>query len=153
MSKRGCDRDAAELAVRLSMAMARLRSRGREEAGQTSSGLTLSQLTILQRVVEGGPATSASMAAAEHVSHQSIAQSVASLKEAGLVRGQRDATDGRKVLIAATDAGREMFESLMASRKAWLARAIEATVDPIERSRVEETIELLERLAEVKLGE
>jgi DNA-binding MarR family transcriptional regulator len=152
VSNESSDRDAAELAVRLSVAMTRLRARGREEAGQTSSGFTLSQLTILTRVLEGGPTTSASMAAAEHVSHQSIAQSVAILKEAGMVRGLPDATDGRKVLIAATDAGRSMFESLMASRKAWLAQAIEATVDPSERDRVEATIELLEQLAAAKTG-
>jgi DNA-binding MarR family transcriptional regulator len=153
MSKRSGDRDAAELAVRLSMAMSRLRSRGREEAGQTSSGFTLSQLLILQRVLEGGPATSAAMAAAEHVSHQSIAQSVAILKEAGLVEGVPDARDGRKILITVTDVGQKLFESLMASRQAWLAQAIEATVEPTQRVRVEETIELLEQLAAAQTGD
>jgi DNA-binding MarR family transcriptional regulator len=153
MSKRPGDRDAAELAVRLSMAMTRLRSRGREEAGQTSSGFTLSQLLILQRVLEGGPATSAAMAAAEHVSHQSIAQSVAILKEAGLVEGVPDARDGRKILITVTDVGRKLFESLMASRHAWLAQAIEATIEPTQRVRVEETIELLEQLASAQTGD
>src|ERR1700722_1936002 len=102
MSKKHGDRDASELAVRLSVAMNRLRARGREEAGQTTSGFTLSQLAVLTRVLESGPTTSAVMAAAEHVSHQSIAQSVAILKDAGLVRGLSDATDSRKVLISAT---------------------------------------------------
>ena len=152
MSNKHDDRDTSELAVRLSVAMNRLRARGREEAGQTSTGFTLTQLAILTRVLECGPTTSAAMAAAEHVSHQSIAQSVAILKDAGLVRGLSDATDGRKVLIAATDAGRQMLESLMASKKAWLAQAIEVTLDPSERVRAEEAIELLERLAAAKTG-
>jgi DNA-binding MarR family transcriptional regulator len=140
-------RDTAEQAVRLSMAISRLRSRLREESGQTRSGFTVSQLAILQRIVEGGPATAASLAAAEHVSQQAIAQSVATLKEAGLVRGDRDANDGRKVLISATDAGRDLFDSLLRSRKAWLAEAIDAVVGPDQRAGLDTTIELLERLA------
>ena len=55
--------------------------------------------------------TAAALAAAEHVSQQSISQGVATLKEAGLVQSERDATDGRKVVISLTPAGQDMFES------------------------------------------
>jgi DNA-binding MarR family transcriptional regulator len=145
------DRDTAEVAVRLSMALTRLRHRLREEAGMTSSGFTLSQLAIVQRILEGGPATAAAMAAAEHVTQQSVAQSVAILKTGGLVTTERDATDGRKILVSVTDAGRELFDSLRASRKAWLVRAIDAMVGPDERGSLDITIELLERLARADL--
>jgi DNA-binding MarR family transcriptional regulator len=141
------ERNTAEVAVRLSVAMSRLKSRLREEAGMTRSGFTISQLSILHRVLEKGPATAASLAAAEHVSQQAIAQSVAILKEAGLVRGDRDATDGRKVLISVTAAGGELFESLLNSRNAWLVQAIDAMIGPQERPNLDLTIELLERLA------
>jgi DNA-binding MarR family transcriptional regulator len=137
----------AEVAVRLSVAMSRLKSRLREEAGMTRSGFTISQLAILQRILDKGPTTAAALAAAEHVSQQAVAQSVAILKEAGLVRGDRDATDGRKVLISVTAAGRELFESLLNSRKAWLVEAIDAMIGPAERPNLDITIELLERLA------
>jgi DNA-binding MarR family transcriptional regulator len=139
--------DTAQTAVRLSVALTRLRSRLREEAGMTSSGFTISQLAVLKRIIDGGRTTAATLAAAEHVSQQAIAQSVAALKAAGLVRGERDATDGRKMLISVTDAGREMFEALWASRKAWLVHAIDAMVGPDERRDLDTAIELLERLA------
>jgi DNA-binding MarR family transcriptional regulator len=147
MSDSAGRRDTAQLAVRLSVAVTRLRSRLREEAGMTSSGFTVSQLAILQRILDEGPMTAAALTAAEHVSQQSISQSVATLKEAGLVQGQRDVTDGRKVVISLTPAGRDMYESLLASRKAWLVQAIEEIVTPERRAELETTIALLEALA------
>jgi DNA-binding MarR family transcriptional regulator len=144
--------NTSEVAVRLSVAMSRLKSRLREEAGMTRSGFTISQLAILQRILDKGPATAASLAAAEHVSQQAIAQSVAILKEGGLVRGDRDAADGRKVLISVTDAGRELFESLLSSRKEWLVQAIDAMIGPAERPNLDIAIELLERLAGANLS-
>jgi hypothetical protein len=46
----------------------------------------------LQRILAEGPATAASLAAAEHMSRQAIAESVAILTEAGLV----EATETRR---------------------------------------------------------
>lgn len=141
------DRDSAQLAMRLSVAVTRLRSRLREEAGMTSSGFTVSQLAILQRILDEGPMTAAELASAEHVSQQSISQSIAILREAALVQGDRDASDGRKVVISLTSAGRDMFESLLASRKAWLAEAIEVVIGDQRRADLNATIEILEMLA------
>jgi DNA-binding MarR family transcriptional regulator len=145
-------RDTAELAVRLSVSLSRLRSRLREESGMTTSGFTISQLGILHRVLETGPTTAAALAATEHVSQQAIAQSVATLKEAGLVRGERDATDGRKILISGTDAGRELFESLLRSRETWLAKAIDAELGRDQMAALDTAVELLERLAGADLA-
>jgi DNA-binding MarR family transcriptional regulator len=143
--------DTAATAVRLSVALTRLRARLREEAGMTASGFTISQLAILNRIIDVGPTTAAALAITEHVSQQAIAQSVAALKEAGLVAGARDASDGRKVLISATAAGHQLFDSLMASRKAWLVHAIDAVISSNERAALDITIELLERLARADL--
>src|ERR1700726_1653111 len=92
-------RDTAKAAVRLSVAVKRLRSRLREEAGVTSTGFTISQLALLDHLLKQGPSTAASLAAAENVSQQSIAQSVAMLKAAGLITPGPPPTDGRKILI------------------------------------------------------
>jgi DNA-binding MarR family transcriptional regulator len=147
MSDSAARPDTAQLAVRLSVAVTRLRSRLREEAGMTSSGFTVSQLAILQRILDEGPMTAAALAAAEHVSQQSISQGVTTLKEAGLVQGRPDVTDGRKVVISLTPVGRNMFESLLASRKAWLVQALDVIVTPDRREDLETTIALLEALA------
>lgn len=135
------------MAVALSVALTRLRSRLRVESGMTTAGLTLSQLAIVQRILAGGPTTAAELAAAEHVTQQAIAQSVAILKVGGLVSGERDEADGRRVLISVTDDGRALFDSLFASRTEWLAHAIDVTLDPSELRKLETAIELLERLA------
>jgi DNA-binding MarR family transcriptional regulator len=152
VSRAKAERDSAEVAVRLSVAMTRLRSRLRDEAGVTAAGFTSSQLAILDRL-HGGPMTAAELAAVEHVTQQAIAQSVAILKEAGLVEKTRDASDARKSPVRITDAGRDMFERLRTSRKAWLVRAIDGTVEPAERPDLDKAIELLERLAGADLSQ
>jgi DNA-binding MarR family transcriptional regulator len=139
--------DHPTVAVRLAVAMGRLRARLREEAGVTSTGLSTSQLSILQRVM-AGPTTAAALSAAEHVTQQAIGQSVAALKAERLVRTRRDPSDGRKTLISVTPAGKRLVDSILASRDAWLVRAIDATVALDERASLDKAIELLERLAD-----
>jgi len=142
----------ARAGIRLAVAVKRFRSRMREEAGANRSGLTVLQLAILQRLIEAGSATAASLAAAEHVTQQAIAQSLAPLKAEGLVRAERDPADARKSRITITTAGQRLVESIYASRDTWLTHAVEVTVGPEERAALEATIDLLERLADVDLG-
>lgn len=136
-------------AIRLAIAIKRLRARLREAAAASPAGLPLSQLAILQRLRDGGPATAASLAIAEHVSQQAIAQNLAALKDAGLVAATPDAVDARKRLISVTEAGDRLFASAVDSRNAWLEQAIAASISPAELPALEQAIELLERLAEV----
>ena len=143
--------DEASDAVRLAMAVSRLRSRIRIEAGIRSTGIPISQLAVLGRIIDEGPVTAAALAAGEHVTQQAIAQSVATLKQRGLVDKQPDPGDGRKSLVTATAAGRELRESLVVSREEWLTRAVDAAVKPEERPLLTEAIELLERIADVEL--
>jgi DNA-binding MarR family transcriptional regulator len=138
-------------AVRLAMAVFRLRSRIRIEAGLRSTGIPISQLAVLGRIIDEGPTTAAALAAGEHVTQQAIAQSLATLKQRGLVDKQADPSDGRKHLVSATAAGRELRESLAVSREEWLTRAVDAAVKPEERALLREAIGLLERIADVEL--
>lgn len=143
---------AAETAVRLAVAVKRFRSRLREEAGATSDGWTSLQLAILRRLTGEGTATAASLATAEHVTQQAIAQSLAPLESARLLRKRRDAKDRRKSVITLTAAGQRLVASIYASRDTWLTHAIEAAVGPGEEGALDVTIDLLERLADVRLG-
>ena len=138
-------------AVRLAMAVTRLRSRIRIEAGLRSTGIPISQIAVLSRIIEEGPTTAAALAVAEHVTQQAIAQSLATLEKRGLVIKSRDPGDGRKSLVSATESGRALVDGITASREAWLSRAIEAAVTPDERPALEKTIELLQRIADVDL--
>ena len=144
--------DAPRSAVQLSVALSRLRSRLREESGSRKTGLTVSQLAAMQRIIDAGATTASALAAAEHVSQQAMAQNIAALRGAGLVRSQPDPGDGRKVLLSATDQGREMFARLRETREAWLARAIDAVVKPEEWPALRAAISLLERLAGADLS-
>jgi DNA-binding MarR family transcriptional regulator len=146
------DRDTAKTAVRLSVALKRLRSRLREEAGVTSTGFTLSQLALLGHLLSQGPSTAASLAAAEHVSQQAIAQSLATLKTTGLIASGPHPSDRRKVLIDITPEGRRLFDSLMESRETWLVRAIDAIMSPEDRAALDVAVALMERLADADLS-
>src|ERR1700722_1173807 len=149
----GALRSAGETseAVRLAMAVSRLRSRIRIESGLRSTGIPISQIAVLGRILDEGPTTAAALAASEHVTQQAIAQSLATLKERGLVEKHADPSDGRKSLVSATGAGRELRDSLEAPREEWLTQAIDAAVEPGERPLLSEAIELLERIADVKV--
>src|SRR5580704_10311760 len=152
MSTNGDRQDTAETAVRLAVAVKRLQARIREEAGVTSTGLSVAQVSIFSRLVHDGPVTAASLAAAEHVSQQAIAQSLAGLKAGGLVSVQPDPADGRKNLLEVTAAGRTLYETILASRDDWLIRAIESAIGPDERPVLDQGIEMLERLGDVDLN-
>src|SRR5579872_7567566 len=97
MNPKGHATDA--LAVRLAVAIKRLRGRLREAAWASGVELPIAHLALLKRLRDGGPSTAAVLAVGEHVSHQAIAQSLAALKRLGLVSAAPDPSDGRKSLV------------------------------------------------------
>jgi DNA-binding MarR family transcriptional regulator len=143
---------ADALAARLAVAIKRVHGRLREAAwaGAGEAELPGAQVTVIGRLRNDGPSTAAVLAAAEHVSHQAITQTVAALKRAGLVRSTPHPKDGRKSVISVTPAGNRLFEAAKGSRDAWLAGAIGQVVSPRERAALEKAIELLERLADAE---
>jgi DNA-binding MarR family transcriptional regulator len=143
--------DAAATAQRLSIAIKHLRSRLRAEAGMHETGLTVTQLSVLRSVLMDGPVTAARLATLQHVSPQSIAQSVAVLKAAGLVAGEQDPRDRRKTLLRATPSGQRLMTSLKTSRESFLERAITELLAPGEHEDLHRAIALLERFAEADL--
>lgn len=144
---------ADPLGVRLAVAIKRLRSRVREAAWDGDVPLPIAQVAVLKRLRNDGPTTASALAAAEHVTHQAMAQTLSGLKRHRLVRTAADPSDGRKSVLSVTAAGNRLFESAVASRDAWLARAIERVVTPSERAALEKAIELLERIADAEPSE
>jgi DNA-binding MarR family transcriptional regulator len=78
-------RDAARL---LGRAMVRLRARLRAESAPDDMRWSWSQVTTLHRIAEEGPTTVSALAVAEHVRPQSMAETVAALRQAGTRRGR-----------------------------------------------------------------
>ena len=133
------------LALQITVAIKRLRARLRETA---SHGMPISQLTILHHLRAEGPATAASLAEREHVSQQAIAQNLAALKRSGFVGMASDKADKRKKLVRITAAGDRLYDSIIASRNAWLSRAIGSTIRAKDLPALRKGIDLLEQLSD-----
>lgn len=141
-----------ELAIRLVLAVKRLRARLRETWPSPVQSLPTTQLAILKRLRDDGPTTAATLAVAEHVSQQAIAQQVAGLRDAGLIKTRRDSEDRRKTLVSITKRGLKLFDAVTTSRNAWLTRAIASQVPPKDHAALAKAVELLERLASADPG-
>lgn len=140
--------DPARTAVALSTALSRLRSRLRLAGGTFETGLTITQLSALQRVIDNGPMAGAALASAEHIRPQSMWEIITLLVEEGLLERRPDPSDGRKVLVTATRKGEELVDKVLTSREAWLTRALTDLIDEREHRVLDEAVELLNRLVE-----
>jgi DNA-binding MarR family transcriptional regulator len=137
-----------DIAQRLPRAMIRLRARLRAESALSDMRCTWSQVSTLSRIAEDGPATVSALAVAEHVRPQSMAETVAVLRKAGLVAAKSDPTDGRKTLMSVTSAGRKLLSNIHPIREAWLEAAIEKTLTPAESRTLLKAADIMERLAD-----
>ncbi|MFF7729481.1 MarR family winged helix-turn-helix transcriptional regulator [Streptomyces sp. NPDC008001] len=136
------ERAAADLAATVSQLMRRLREASPQGA------LTPSQRTVLGRLANGGPATTADLARAELVRPQSMRAIVGRLEELGLVARSPHPTDGRQVLFSLTGLGTEAVSSVRHSKHAWLADAIAHRLTGEERQTLADATRLLKRLAD-----
>ena len=141
----------AAVGTDLANAMTRLRARLRHESAPPDMRWTWSQLTTLDRIVAAGPVTSAELAQAEHVRPQSMHQTISALRADGLIDGRPHPTDGRRIVLEATDAGRELVDRIRPLREAWLGAAIAACVSDSELDALVTTTAVLERLADCEL--
>jgi DNA-binding MarR family transcriptional regulator len=140
--------DPARTAVALSTALSRLRSRLRLAGGTFETGLTITQLSTLQRVIDNGPLAGATLAQAEHIRPQSMWEIITVLAEEGLVERRPDPFDGRKLLVTATREGEQLVDQVLTSREAWLTRALTDLIDEREHRVLDEAVGLLNRLVE-----
>ncbi|MFD9128569.1 MarR family winged helix-turn-helix transcriptional regulator [Kitasatospora sp. NPDC059571] len=109
--------------------------------------LTLSQTSVLVRLDREGPATQSALAAGEGIRPQSMGSIVAALRARGLVGREPDPTDGRRVLVSLTEAGREGLRGARRERSRRLARAISEELTPAEQEQLAAALPLLERVA------
>jgi DNA-binding MarR family transcriptional regulator len=128
--------------------MVRLRARLHAESKLGDMPCTWSQVSTLARIAEDGPATVSALAVAEHVRPQSMAETVASLRKAGLVAAKSDPTDGRKTLMSVTPTGRKLLSNIRPVREAWLEAAIEQNLTTAESRTLLKAADIMERLAD-----
>ncbi|WP_329614100.1 MarR family transcriptional regulator [Streptomyces brevispora] len=138
------DPTAEQVANDLAAVVGRLLRRLRSSSSE--SLLTPTQRSVLARIEDGGPATTAALARAEFVRPQSMRLTLGALEEQGLVERAPDPEDGRKSVMSITDTGRTTLLAVRAAKRNWLAEAIAAELDGAERRTVAEATALLDRL-------
>ncbi|WP_306590070.1 MarR family winged helix-turn-helix transcriptional regulator [Geothrix sp. 21YS21S-4] len=136
----------AALAAELRIVLGKLKRRMRGEA--QLGDLSWTQVRVLVRLEQDGPATVSALAAAEGMRPQSMGETVAALKAAGLVSGAPDPADGRRTLLSLTDACVKKVQAARAAREDWLFRALRRHLTPPEQKKLAAAVELLARLAE-----
>jgi DNA-binding MarR family transcriptional regulator len=137
---------ARSLAVEIRAVYRKLKLRLREHGG--GNDLTLSQASVLHRLENHGSATVSSLARAEGMRPQSMSAVVTPLLESGLVGGAPDPSDGRQTLISLTPKCQKWIQEGRAARQDWLTTIISQKLSVPEQEKLQESLELLNRLAE-----
>lgn len=133
-------------ATELRVLVGRLRRRLREEA--RTGDLSLSQFAVLGHLGRDGPATVSDLARAEGMRPQSMSAVVASLQATGLVHGTPDPGDGRRTLLALTEAARVRVRASRAAREDWLLQVLRERFSREEQALLAHGLELLQRIAD-----
>ena len=135
---------AAALAADLRGLMGKFKRRLRDQSH--GGDLTPSQVSVLLRLEQDGPATASNLARVEGMRPQSMGPIIAALESAGLVRGAPHPTDGRQTLLSLTEQCVKWINEGRAARQDWLTRTIEARLSPQEQQELAAAVTLLKRL-------
>ena len=109
----------------------------------------MSQTSVLVRLERDGPSTPGTLAGVEQITPQSMGAILAALQESGLVSRSGDPSDGRRVFVSITGAGRESLQGVRDEKARRLARAMTEGFNPAERRQLIEAIPLLQRLGQL----
>jgi len=134
-------RAGSDLRVALGRVVRRLRQ------GHVLGELRQSEASVLARLDRDGPATPGCLAELERVKPQAMGVTLAGLVERDLVEREPDPSDGRKVVMSVTAAGRKLMTDKRSRTNERVAAAL-TQFSPAERDRLLAAIPLLERLAE-----
>ena len=110
--------------------------------------LSLPERAALSRLDRTGPATTSDMARSEQISSQAMGTTLAGLEARGLVERHPDPTDGRRVVMSLTRAGRRSVRNKRTARTAQLAGILSDGFTPAELKTLRAAAPLIERLGE-----
>jgi DNA-binding MarR family transcriptional regulator len=132
------------LAGSLRDAIGRLGRRMRAE--RAPSDLSLGQWAALRTLDSQRPMTPSELAAHEKVQPPSMTKILGALEAHGYVTRTPDPDDGRQVLVAANDAGRELLADDRRRKDKWLSQRL-VTLEPDERAALAAALPVLEKLS------
>lgn len=135
---------ADELAKTLREAIMRLNRRVRQ--ARPVGDLTFSQLSALTSLQLAGALTPRELADVERVQPPTMTKIVGKLEERGLVVRTPHPTDGRQVILSATEQGRAVHAQFEKARNEWLATHL-ADLTPDERETLAQASEILQKIS------
>ena len=139
------ERDTAdEVARTVREAITRLNRRLRQ--ARPVGDLTFSQLSALTSLQLAGALTPRELADMERVQPPTMTKIVGKLEERGLVARTPHPTDGRQVILAATEQGRAVYAQFERARNEWLAQQL-AELAPDERDTLARAAAILQQVA------
>jgi DNA-binding MarR family transcriptional regulator len=134
-----------ELAHTLRQTVLRLARRVRAE--RADDAMSDGRLSVLFILVNEGAQTLGSLSEFERVTPPSMNRTINALVEQGFVTRESDATDGRKVVIDVTGAGRRLVKETRRKRDAWFSSRL-AALTPEERAALDAAAPVLRKLAD-----
>lgn len=135
----------AELGAELRTAVARVYTRFRSERAEGEPGEAA--LAVLIALEKNGPLTLTQLSERAHVTAGSMSQTVNRLADGGHLTRRKDPSDGRRVLLEATDSGKRIGATARAHRQSWLnARLAKLTEE--ERATLARAAALMRRVAD-----
>jgi len=138
-------RTDAGLASQFRVSLVRLARRLRSER-EPSNELSAPAISVLGVLIREGDLTIGQLAAHERVQPPSMTRTVNALAENGYVERRSSADDGRSVIVALAEKGRETLLADRRRRDAWLARELRALTAE-ERDLLRKVVPIIERLA------
>ena len=147
---RGRSSSVPGLAEELRISIARLSRRLRTLRPAPSDGgpgpLSLAQFAALAAIERHGSMTPRELADHEKVQPPSMTRVIAHLEERGLVARRPHATDGRQVVLNATEEGAALLADERRRKEAWLAKRLgELTED--EREILRQAAPIIDKLS------
>ncbi|MGW5063485.1 MarR family winged helix-turn-helix transcriptional regulator [Streptomyces sp. NPDC004096] len=100
----------------------------------TTASLSVAAASALGRMSREGPYRLTELARAERVSQPNMTQLVTRMERAGLVRRVADSSDGRGVLVQATETGLEVFRQRRTEHAEALRELVEELTGPEQRA-------------------
>ncbi|MFJ9757849.1 MarR family winged helix-turn-helix transcriptional regulator [Streptomyces sp. NPDC101149] len=100
----------------------------------TTASLSVAAASALGRLSREGPYRLTELARAERVSQPNMTQLVTRMERAGLVRRVADSSDGRGVLVQATETGLDVFRQRRTEHAEALRELVEELTGPEQRA-------------------
>ncbi len=119
----------------------------RARAAAASQELSWSEISVLKRLAQEGPATTADLARLQGMRPQSMRTIITALEQMGMIEREPHATDGRQVNLVLTPRGADVHKRAGDAKRTWLAQAIEK-LDEHDRETLFAAGRIITRLAE-----